>query len=293
MQMKKSMKKFCKHFSGTLSLMLLSLATLAQTAISGKVIDSKTGMPVSGVTITAVGSKVATQSGNDGSYKLTVPAGSSSLIFSSIGFARQEVAISGRTSFDISFVQNNQQLNEVVVVGYGSQKKKDVTGSIARVSAEKIADVPAPSFESALAGKAAGVQVMTSNGLAGSAAKITIRGTSTISTQGDPLYVIDGLPINIEGGILGGPTRNSLAQDRNPLSNINPNDIESVEILKDAAAAGIYGSRGANGVILITTKKGKGKGKITFTSRVGISTPAVKPKFVDKNTEKNLRKNSC
>ncbi|HEX2535370.1 MAG TPA: SusC/RagA family TonB-linked outer membrane protein, partial [Chitinophagaceae bacterium] len=173
-------------------------------------------------------------------------------------------------------------LNEVVVVGYGTQRKRDVTATIAKIGAEKIANVPAPSFESALAGKAAGVQVNTTGGLAGSGAVVRIRGINSISIAGDPLYVIDGIPIDVT--YVGGPSRNNLGQDRNPLANLNPNDIESVEILKDAGATGIYGSRGANGVILITTKRGKGRMHHNFSSRVGMSGPSVKPDFVDAKT---------
>ncbi len=277
------MRKIPKILLVLFSMVLLSPAAFSQNAISGKITDSKDGNPVAGVTVLVKGTKMATQTGVDGTFKINAPAGAT-LVFTSIGFGQQEVVIGSTFSIDVSLVQVNQQMNEVVVVGYGTQRKKDLTGSIAKIGADKIANVPAPSFESALAGKAAGVQITTSNGLAGSGAVIRIRGISTVNTQADPLFVIDGLPINIEGGILGGPTRNTVAQDRNPLANINPNDIESVEILKDASAAGIYGSRGANGVILITTKKGRGKGKITFSTRMGLSTPSLKPKFVDKDT---------
>jgi TonB-dependent starch-binding outer membrane protein SusC len=281
--MRKFTKQFYRAFMQTIAMVLLSAVAFAQTAVSGKVTDSKDGAPVAGATVTVKGAKVATKTAADGTFTISVPA-NATLIITSVGFGSTEVSVAGKSSLDVSLVQSNQQLNEVVVVGYGTQRKKDLTGSIVKIGSDKIANVPAPSFESALAGKAAGVQISTNNGLAGSGAVIRIRGISTVSTQGDPLFVIDGLPINMEGGILGGPTRNTVAQDRNPLANINPNDIESVEILKDASAAGIYGSRGANGVILITTKKGKGKGKLNFSTRVGVSTPSLKPKFVNKDT---------
>jgi TonB-dependent starch-binding outer membrane protein SusC len=260
-----------------------SVTVFAQDrVITGKVTDGRDGSGLGGVSIVVKGAKTGgTFSKDDGSYSIKVPANATTLVFSSVGFAKREVTITGKNSADVSLTVTAVQQAEAVVVGYGSQKRKDVTGSIVKVDGSKIAQVPAPSFESALAGKAAGVQVTTSNGLAGSGAVIRVRGAASISVSGDPLYVIDGIPLDFT---YQGNTRNQLAQDRNPLANINPNDIESVEILKDAAAAGIYGSRGANGVVLITTKRGKGKGKITFNNAVGIVTPSLRPKFVDKNT---------
>lgn len=260
-----------------------TVTAFAQSSVSGVVTDSKDGSPIVGVTVTIKGTKTAVTTDAKGAYTIAV-ASNGTLLFSSIGFSSEQAAVGGRTSLNIKMTGSNQSLSEVIVVGYGTQRKKDLTGSIVKIGADKIANVPAPSFESALAGKAAGVQITTSNGLAGSGAIIRIRGTSTVSTQGDPLYVIDGLPINIEGGIINSPSRGTVAQDRNPLANINPNDIESIEILKDASAAGIYGSRGANGVILVTTKKGKGKGKLNFSTRLGISNPSLRPKFVNKDT---------
>ncbi len=281
--MRKSFRKICGFLSQALALLLLSSMALAQTVVTGKVTDVRDNTPVSGVNVTAKGSKTAVQTDAGGNFKITVPAGSTALIFSSAGFTRQEVTLNGRNNVDVQITQNNQQLNEVVVVGYGVQKKKEVTGTIAKIGADKIANVPSPSFESALAGKAAGVNISTSGGMAGSGAVIRIRGIATLTQSGDPLIVIDGIPV--ENNYVDGPTRNQLGQDRNPLGNIDPNEIESVEILKDAAASGIYGSRGANGVIIITTKRGKGnKLKVNFATRFGISTYSVKPKFVDKNT---------
>ncbi|MBK7884763.1 MAG: SusC/RagA family TonB-linked outer membrane protein [Chitinophagaceae bacterium] len=261
-------------------MLLFSLQAFSQNTVTGKVTDAKDGSPVPGVTVTVKGTTTAAQTQSDGTFSLVAPAGST-LVFTSVGFTTQEAPVRSG-AVNISFAQSNQQLNEIVVVGYGTQKRKEVTGSITRIGADKIANVASPSFESALAGKAAGVSVSTSGGTAGSGAVVRIRGISSISVQGDPLYVIDGLPI--DATYLNGPTRSTLGQDRNPLANINPNDIESVEILKDAAAAGIYGSRGSNGVILITTKRGRGRGKLDFSTRVGLSTYTVKPKYVDKNT---------
>ena len=269
-------------------LLLISIAVSAQDkVVTGKVTDSKTGAGLAGVSVTVKGTKIGVQTGIDGSYSIKVPASATTLVISSVGFGKTELAISGNTMPEVKLVETNASLNDVVVVGYGTQRKRDVTASIAKISSDKIASVPAPSFESALAGKAAGVQVSTTGGMAGSAAIIRIRGVNSISIPGDPLYVIDGLPI--DATYLNGPTRNTLGQDRNPLANLNPNDIESVEILKDAGAAGIYGSRGSNGVVLITTKRGRGKAKINFTSRLGFTGPSVKTEFVDKDTWLKLR----
>ena len=282
-----SCKTMLKAFVLCAMFFLPHVAYSQNKVISGKVVDSKDGSPLQGVTVNAKNSTTTTVTGTDGTFSLSIPATAKSLVFSYVGFGLQEVSIQGKTTANVSMVSNNTSLGEVVVVGYGTQRKKDVTASISKITADKIANVPAPSFESALAGKAAGVQVTTSNGLAGSGAIIRIRGINSISVAGDPLYVIDGLPIDVT--YVGNTFRDRLGQDRNPLANINPNDIESVEILKDAGAAGIYGSRGANGVVLITTKRGRGKLTQNFTARVGFSEPSLKPDLVDKDTWLALR----
>jgi TonB-dependent starch-binding outer membrane protein SusC len=275
--------KFCMMliFAG------ISATSFAQT-VTGVVTDSKDGSPAAGVTVSVKGTKTAVKTDPAGAFSITAPA-TATLVFSSVGFSTEQALVASKTVVNMKLTGANQQLQDVVVVGYGTQRKKDLTGSIVKIGADKIANVPAPSFESALAGKAAGVQINTNNGLAGSGASIRIRGVSTVTSNADPLIVIDGLPINLENAFGNAPSRGTVAQDRNPLANINPNDIESLEILKDAAAAGIYGSRAANGVILITTKKGKGKGAITFNTRFGISAPAIVPKYVDKNTWLSMR----
>jgi TonB-dependent starch-binding outer membrane protein SusC len=281
--MKIWLRKCCKA-GFALLLTLLAATGFAQLSVTGTITDAKDGAALNGATVTVKGTKNATKTNAQGVYTLSNVATNAILVVSNVGFGNELLNVNGKTTVDAKLTASNQSLSEVIVVGYGTQRKKDVTGSIAKVGAEKIANVAAPSFESALAGKAAGVQISTNNGLAGSGALIRIRGIATVNTQADPLIVIDGLPLNVEDGFGGFGTRGRVAQDRNPLANINPNDIESIEILKDATAAGIYGSRAANGVILITTKKGKGKGRIGFSTRVGFSTPSVKPKFVDKNT---------
>lgn len=270
------------------TMLFLSHVSYSQNkVVSGKVTDSRDGSGIAGVTVNAKGTSVRTQTDENGTFSITIPTTVKNLVFTSVGFSTREVAVQGKQTVSVSLEVSNTSLGEVVVVGYGTQRKRDVTASISKINADKIANVPAPSFESALAGKAAGVQVTTSNGLAGSGAIIRIRGINSISVAGDPLYVIDGLPIDVT--YVGNTFRDRLGQDRNPLANINPSDIESIEILKDAGAAGIYGSRGANGVVLITTKRGRGKLTQNFSARIGVSGPSVEPDLVDKDTWLALR----
>jgi TonB-linked SusC/RagA family outer membrane protein len=264
-----------------LPLLLFTGQAYAQDKLVTGTVTDATGAPVANASVVVKGARSGTSTAANGSFSIRVPSSATTLTITSIGYGTREISITPGP-MSVSLTQTNAALNEVVVVGYGTQRRKDVTSSIARIGSDKIADVPSPSFESALAGKAAGVQVTNTSGLAGSGAIIRIRGINSISIPGDPLYVIDGLPIDVT--YVGGRLRNTTGQDRNPLANINPNDIESVEILKDAGAAGIYGSRGANGVVLITTKRGRGKLTQNFTARLSVSGPTVKPKLVDKNT---------
>jgi TonB-linked SusC/RagA family outer membrane protein len=263
---------------GILTLLLcLPVCIWAQNkTVTGKITDATNGTPVAGASITAKGSKQGTSSKADGSFSLTIPGAVTTLVVSSVGFETQQVPIAGDVVV-ISLKATNSSLNEVVVVGYGTQRKRDVTGSIAKVSGDKLTSIASPSFEAALQGKAPGVQVIQGSGLAGSGSVIRIRGIASIGASADPLYVVDGIPIISDVFIRG----NSGGMNQNPLAAINPNDIESIEILKDAAAAGIYGSRGSNGVILITTKRGKnGKPSFNYNNKVGISTYANKPDFL-------------
>lgn len=261
---------------------LCTLTTYAQTgSISGKIVD-EAKLPFPGVTIQVEGIQKITISDNDGNYNISgLTAGNYILTAKYIGYAPLKLSANvGATNLVLNFnlKPESQNLNEVIVVGYGTQTKREITGSISKVSGDKLTSLPTPSFEASLQGQAAGVQVTQGSGLAGSGSVIRIRGIGSISAGGDPLYVVDGIPITSDPFITG----NRGAMNQNPLATINPNDIESVEILKDAGAAGIYGSRGANGVILITTKRGKtGKPKISFSTKYGLSTYANKPEFAN------------
>ncbi len=237
--------------------------------ISGKVTDGKDGTPLMGVSIQAKGSaKANAVSQKDGSFTITVPANTKAITFSYVGYGDLEMAVSDNMT--VKMASSEKSLNEVVVVGYGKAIKRDITGSIAKVGGKEVENTPTPSFESALQGKAAGVVIESGSGKLGQGIKIRIRGTSSISASSQPLYVVDGLPV----------TSQSLSDiyndDTNPLTDINPNDIESIEVLKDASAAAIYGARAANGVILITTKKGRNNQKTSIELDVtsSISNPA-------------------
>jgi len=253
--------------------------TFAQTRqIFGKVLDAKDKTSLSGVTISAKGTKASVVSGPDGSFSIKVGPKATALHFSYIGFDDQEVPIgSGSDPLLVSLAGSQKALNEVVVVGYGKAMKKDVTGAIAQVNAKDIENFPAPSFESAIQGKAPGVVVSSGSGKLGQAIQINIRGTSSISASSQPLYVIDGLPVTSTS------VSDRSNDDTNPLADINPNDIESVEVLKDASASAIYGARAGNGVVLITTKKGKTGQKtvIELNASQSQSNPTRKWKFLD------------
>ena len=248
-------------------LSLFSLTVFGQIKITGTASDAATGDPLPFITIQVKGTAAGTTSDMDGNYSIDVPDRDAILVYSYIGYRSQEIKVGDLTHINVRLSEDVEALDEVVVVGYGVQNKRDVTGSIAKVSAEELMSVPASSFDAALQGRAAGVQVTQTSGLAGSGAAIRVRGIASITAGGDPLIVVDGIPIMQNAG-----DRIGAAQD-NPMSSINANDIESIDILKDASATAIYGSRGANGVIIITTKQGKeGKTQIDYNGYVGVQT---------------------
>ena len=265
--MKKGMQIFYRCFSETIALTfvftLLSMAAMAQNVVTGKVTDSKDGSPLAGVTVTAKGTRVSVQTATDGTYKITVPVGSGSLIFTSVGFAKQELAASG-TDVNVNFVATNQQLNEVVVVAYGTRKKSDLTGAVTAVTPKDFQKGAIFSSEQLLVGKVAGLSVITGGGSAGGGSTIRIRGGASLNASNDPLIVIDGVPVESNG----------LPGSANLLNTINPNDIESISVLKDASATALYGSRASNGVIIVTTKKGR-KGKVFYNFNTQVSAGIV------------------
>jgi TonB-linked SusC/RagA family outer membrane protein len=237
-----------------LMLLFVGAAAFAQGRIvSGTVTSSEDGQTLPGVSILVKGSTQGTTTDLDGKYSINVPEGSNILVFSFIGAIAQEVSIGNRSQIDVVLASDTKTLGEFVVTGYGVQSKREITGSIASVNSEQLKDLPLLSVDQALQGRAAGVLVTQSSGTPGAGISVRIRGTGSINASSEPLYVVDGIPINTGSYTAIGTG----GQQTNALSDLNPNDIESMEILKDAAATAIYGSRGANGVILITTKGGK------------------------------------
>lgn len=281
-----------KTYPTKVGILLLGFCALISGAfaqsVSGVVKDDQ-GITLPGVTVRIDGTTNGTTSDLDGKYELAnLPKGELKLIYSFIGFQSQtktfNITGSEKITADITMTTSLGELDEVVVVGYGTQRRREITGSIAKIGSKELTNIPVPSFEAALQGQAPGVQLVQGGGLAGSSSVIRVRGIASISAGGDPLIVIDGIPIsqnyfvNDAGGDRG-------AMNNNPLAFLNPNDIESIEILKDAASTGIYGSRGANGVVLITTKRGEGLGaqpmKIDFSSRIGLSRAVARPNMLN------------
>ena len=252
----------------TLLLLLISTYAFSQTQVTGTVVSADDGMGLPGVSILEKGTTNGTVTNSEGKYSLTVK-GNAVLIFSFIGFTTQEAPVNGRTAVDISLEANVSALDEVVVVGYGQQEKKDVTGSLQAISTKDFNKGVISSPQDMMVGKIAGVQVTTNDGAPGSGATIRIRGNGSIAASQDPLIVIDGFPVD----------NFAISGQANALATLNPQDIESITVLKDASATAIYGLRASNGVILITTKKGKeGKPTIAYNGNVSVSTPI---KFID------------
>lgn len=247
------------------AMLLFSDAALAQRSVRGKVTDEK-GSPLPNVSVVVTGTSTGTVTADDGSYVLTVPANGRTLTFSSVDMETQEVTLGDKTSIDVVLRTQDRALQEVVVTGYQVVRKKDVAGAISKISSQDIENLPIPNFAQAMQGRAAGVIVAAANGVPGGSLSVIIRGVGSISAGSTPLYVVDGIQINTGVG--------SINTQNNPLNFLNPDDVESIEVLKDAAAASIYGARAANGVVIVTTKKGRaGKTKFTFNSYVGTSSP--------------------
>jgi iron complex outermembrane receptor protein len=255
-----------KSFCVFLILFVGAAAAQAQTSVSGKVTDAN-GAGLPGITVTVKGTNTATPTGTDGSFSIRVPAGAKTLVFSGVGFTQQELPLSGQASYDVTLQGITSNLNEVVVVGYGTARKKDLTGANTTISAKDFQKGAVSTPEQLILGKVAGVNITSNGGAPGSGSTIRIRGGASLSASNDPLIIIDG--VQLAGG--------GIAGSANSLALVNPNDIETFTILKDASAAAIYGSRASNGVIIITTKKGKGgKPKINFNTQLSVMSLAKK-----------------
>lgn len=256
-----------------LSLLFISLlffeSTVAQSReVSGLVTDANDGTAMAGVTVKIKGSNTAATTGTDGRFRLVVNSSNAMLLISYVAYEDQELRASDNMSIHLKPGTNS--LKEVLVVGYGQSVKRELTSSVALVKGSDVANTPVPNFLQGIQGRAAGVFVESQNGKVGEGIKVRIRGAASLSASNNPLYVVDGIVVNT--GSLSG----------NALADINFNDVESFEVLKDAAATAIYGSRGANGVILITTKKGKaGKARFSVNMQYGINEPTNKRGFLN------------
>ena len=251
----------------------IAFATAQTAKVTGTVISAEDDGPIIGASIVVAGTTIGTVTDHNGAFTLDVPSNAQKLIISYIGMKSVEVTV--KPIIKVSMESDSQNLDEIVVVGYGTQRKKDVTSAISKVGGEDLANLAAPSFDTQLAGRAAGVQVTTPSGVLGSGPQFKVRGMSTISASPQPLFIIDGMPLAVGDNSSGSTGMGMLYAEYNAMSDINPNDIESIEILKDGAATAIYGSRAANGVILITTKKGsKGRTSVNYDGYITAASPA-------------------
>jgi TonB-dependent starch-binding outer membrane protein SusC len=266
----------------TLAVMLLtslSMSVIAQDVTVSGTVKGSDGAGLPGVTVQAKGTAKGTQTNIDGTYKLSGVPKNGTMVFSFVGMITQEVTVGNKSVVDVTLEDDSKALEEVVVVGYGTQQKRDITGSVSALKVSDFNPGVTPSVDQLMQGRAAGVQITQNNGSPGAATSVRIRGGTSITAGNQPLYVIDGVPLdasstnppstNRANGIDSGVPAN---EDSNPLNFLNPSDIASIDILKDASATAIYGARAANGVVLITTKKGaKGKGRVTYDAYYGIS----------------------
>jgi TonB-dependent SusC/RagA subfamily outer membrane receptor len=269
-------------------LIMLSTAwyasSFAQNIVKGRVTDSRNGLALGGVTVRVKEGSKAVQTKDDGTFEISLDSKQKILVFSYIGYAPEEVSVGSRTNSSVLLSTEDRKLQEGVVVAYGSQDRTKITGSVAKVDGKEFENIPMTSVDQMLQGKVAGLQSVAPSGQPGGIQEIRIRGIGSINASSEPLYVIDGIPANT-----GDFSRNTTTS--NALAGLNPNDIESISVLKDASAASLYGSRAANGVILITTKKGKaGKTKIGVSAEYGFSNASFlnnqgKPLSYDQYTE--------
>lgn len=251
------------------NLVLISPKTLLQQITVTGTVRDENGTPIPGVNVLEQGTTNGVVTDLDGKYSITVSSEESVLAFSFIGYLSETVAVGSQRQIDFDLVPDLMELDEVVVVGYGTQKRSDVTGSVAQMNAEGLDERPLTRVDQALVGQMAGVRIKQSSGMPGKGFQIQVRGSGSISANTEPLYVIDGFPLEVSA-----QNKSGGFESGNPLDNLNPNDIESIQVLKDASATAIYGSRGSNGVVLIQTKKGvSGKTNITFNAYTGFTAP--------------------
>ncbi|HEY8936070.1 MAG TPA: SusC/RagA family TonB-linked outer membrane protein, partial [Cyclobacteriaceae bacterium] len=281
------MNKFYQTFTRYLSVLLVFMTSLAlaqSRTITGKVTSGDDGSPLPGVSVLEKGTTNGTSTDVNGAFSLSVGSGAT-LVLSFIGYKSVEVPVGERTSIDAVLESDVTALSEVVVIGYGQVEAKDATGALVSLKSDNFNGGVISSPEQLMQGKIAGVQITTTSGEPGAAANIRIRGTSSVLGGTQPLYVVDGVPLSNDDtqstGMVGGVGQSAA---RNPLNFMNPNDIENITVLKDASATAIYGSRGANGVILITTKKGKsGKSTLEYSYSGSISNISKRYDLLDRD----------
>jgi TonB-dependent starch-binding outer membrane protein SusC len=263
------------------AVLLVSASVYAQDRqVTGRVSDAGDGSGLPGVSVLLKGSTKGVVTGADGSYKISVGNGAT-LVFSYVGYVAQEVAAGSRSTIDVKLVSDTKALEEVVVVGYGTQQKRDITGSVSALKTSDFNPGVSASADQLMQGRAAGVNIIQNNGSPGAKTSVRIRGGTSITAGNDPLYVIDGVPLDNSPSNPASTNRSTDAsvdsgipanEDSNPLNFLNPSDIASIDVLKDASATAIYGARAANGVVLITTKRGaKGQGRVTYDTYYGFS----------------------
>jgi len=255
-------------------LLLMAFVAQAQKTITGKITDDKSN-PVTGASVVVKGGKTGTTTDASGNFSLNVPSGTTAITVSYVGFASQDVDVSSSSAITVSLKPDNSSLTDVVVVGYGTSQKKDITGSVVSLKAKNFNQGVINTPDQLLQNKIPGVEVTNNSGMPGSATTVKIRGNNSIRAVNNPLYVVDGVPLD---GRTARPSVNlstggfGTTPDDNPLLYINPYDIAQIDVLKDASASAIYGSRGANGVIAITTKKSSSQGtKLEFGSQFGFN----------------------
>jgi TonB-linked SusC/RagA family outer membrane protein len=276
-------KRLLRNVGLSLLLLIFTQSLFAQErTVTGKVTD-KNGAPLAGISVTVKGTGRGVATDANGNYRITVPASATTLVISSVGYGTQDVSISSSNTGDVSLTETGTNLNEIVVVGYGTAKRKDLTGSVASVQSKDFNKGTYTSPDQLIQGKVAGLQIVNNSGQPGGAATIKIRGNASVTGSGQPLFIIDGVELD---GRTARPNQNASGlgdePGGNPLNFINPADIASIDILKDASATAIYGSRAAFGVIIITTKKGtSGQPKIDFGTSVGFASILKKIKVLD------------
>ncbi len=253
-----------KFFLAVLSLFAVSFAAAQNITVKGTVSDASDNAPLIGAGVQVKGSAEGTVTDLDGNYQISCPS-NATLVFTYLNYATQEIAVNGKAVVNVAMQQDALRLDDVLVVAYGTVKREAKTGSVTTVTGDAISEAPVSSVDKMLAGKMAGVQITSSTGQPGASSDIRVRGTSSINAGNNPLWVVDGIPV-----MSGNQTY--FTNTGNAIATINPNDIESITVLKDAAAASVYGSRAANGVILVTTKSGKqGKAKFSARAKFGVS----------------------